>query len=562
MNNIDSGDTAWILISTALVMLMTPAVGFFYGGMVRQKNVLAMMGQSIVILALISLQWVLIGYSLSFAKDHFGLIGSLDWIGLKGVGLNPNPDYAGTIPHLGFALFQCMFAVITPALIIGAFADRVKFGTFILFTLLWSTLVYDPVAHWVWGVNGWLRQIGSLDFAGGTVVHITAGASALASAIIIGKRLGFGEEKMPAHNIPFTVLGGALLWFGWFGFNAGSALGDEQLAVQAAVTTNVSGAAGAILWIIMCRFFKAKPSVSGIIIGAVAGLVAITPASGFVSPISAIIIGAVSGILCYLAMNLRGKSEIDDSLDVLACHGIGGIWGAIAVGLFAEKAINTAGANGLFFGNPHLLGVQLISILATIIYSFFCTALILYVLKFTLGLRVPAEAEKAGLDISQHGEEAYFMLPVGEDDSLALHVLEGVKVAEVMNTKVRTASLEDDLDKIQELMLEKQHFALPVLSEDNRLLGMITIKDLRKIDQSERKSVKVKSVYSKNIESAYPEETVHELIQRMQEKHISNLPVIKSDGEPILLGIISKTDLITAYKQIITERLKKDVSAN
>lgn len=560
MNNIDSGDTTWILISTALVMLMTPAVGFFYGGMVRQKNVLAMMGQSIIILALISLQWVLIGYSLSFAQDHFGLIGSVSWLGLKGVGLDPNPDYAPTIPHLAFALFQCMFAVITPALIIGAFADRIKFETFILFTLLWSTLIYDPVAHWVWGLNGWLRQIGSLDFAGGTVVHITAGTSALASAIIIGKRVGFGEEKMPAHNIPFTVLGGALLWFGWFGFNAGSALGDEKLAVQAAITTNVSGAAAAILWIIMCRLFKVKPSVSGIIIGAVAGLVAITPASGFVSPMSAIIIGAVSGVLCYLAMNLRGKFEIDDSLDVLACHGIGGIWGAIATGLFAEKAINEAGANGLFFGNPSLLGVQIISILAAIIYSFLGTALILYILKLTIGLRVPIEEERKGLDISQHGEEAYFMLPVG-DDSQALHILEGIKVGEVMNTKVRTASLEDDLEKIQELMLEKQHFALPVLSSTNQeLLGMITIKDLRKIDQLERKNVKVKSIYSKNIDVAYPEETIHELIQRMQEKHISNLPVIKSSGEPILVGIISKTDLIKAYKQLVSERLKQNMN--
>jgi ammonium transporter, Amt family len=557
MNQLDSGDTTWILISTALVMLMTPAVGFFYGGMVRQKNVLAMMGQSVVILSLISLQWVLVGYSLSFGHDWHGLIGSFEWLGLNGVGLAPNADYSATIPHLAFMLFQCMFAVITPALIIGAFADRVKFETFILFTLLWSTLVYDPVAHWVWGLNGWLRQLGSLDFAGGTVVHITAGASALASALIIGKRLGFGEEKMPAHNIPFTVLGGALLWFGWFGFNAGSALGDATLAVQAAVTTNIAGAAAAVLWIIMCRLKKAKPSVSGIIIGSVAGLVAITPASGFVSPMSAMVIGAISGVLCYLAMNLRGKFDIDDSLDVLACHGIGGIWGAIATGIFADKSINPGGANGLIFGNTALVGAQLISVLATIVYSFAVTALILFALKYTVGLRVPANEEKQGLDISQHGEEAYVMLPVGDDDSNALHVLEGIKVADVMNSKVRSASLDDDLEKIQDLMLEKQHFALPVLNQEQKLLGVITIKDLRKVDKTQRKNVKVSKVYTKEVEVAFPEETIHELIQRMQEKHISNIPVVKSDGERILVGIISKTDLIIAYKKIVSENLEK-----
>jgi Amt family ammonium transporter len=537
-------------------MLMTPAVGFFYGGMVRQKNVLAMMGQSVVILALISIQWALIGYSLSFRNSWFdGFIGSLDWFALKGVGLSPNTDYAPTIPHLAFMLFQCMFAVIAPALIIGAFADRVKLDTFILFSLLWSTLVYDPVAHWVWAVDGWLRKMGSLDFAGGTVVHITAGASALAAALIIGKRLGFGEEKMPPHNIPFTVLGGALLWFGWFGFNAGSALGDSQLAVQAAVTTNLAGAAGAIFWILMSRLFKVKPSVSGIIIGSVAGLVAITPASGFVSPTSAIIIGAVSGVLCYLAMNWRGKLDIDDSLDVLACHGIGGIWGAIATGLFAEIAINSAGQNGLFFGNPNLLAYQVIAVLVTIIYSFAATALILYFLKFTFGLRVSPEEEKQGLDISQHGEEAYIMLPIG-DDANALHVLEGISVSEVMNSKVRTVKLEDDLEKVQDLMLEKQHFELPVLDNESNLLGMISIKDLRKIDKTERKSKYVSDVYQRDINVAFPEESIHSLIQRMQSKQISNLPVIKSDGERKLVGIISKSDLILAYKKIVSENLK------
>ena len=562
MAAIDTGDTTWILISAALVMLMTPGVGFFYGGMVRQKNVLAMMGQSIVILALISLQWVLIGYSLAFAGDHFGLIGSLDWFGLKNVGTNPNPAYAATIPHLAFMLFQGMFAVITPAIIIGAFADRVKFAAFIWFTLLWTTLVYDPVAHWVWGTNGWLKEIGSLDFAGGAVVHITAGASALIAALIIGKRLGFREEKMPAHNIPFTVLGGALLWFGWFGFNAGSALEASGLAVQAAVNTNVAAAAGAIFWILMCRLSKSKPSVSGIIIGAVAGLVAITPACGFVSPLSSILIGGFSGILCHLAMSLRGKFNIDDSLDVLACHGIGGIWGALATGLFAQKSINEAGADGLFFGNPGLLGIQFVSVLATILYSCLGTALILYILKKTIGLRVPAEEEKTGLDISLHGEEAYVMLPVGDLDSQALHVLESVKVQEVMNSKVRTVGLQDNLETVQDLMLEKQHFALPVLDNEDKLLGLITIKDLRKISKDARAQTLVEQVYNPRCEVAYPEETIHELIERMQEKHISNLPVIQASGKRTLIGIISKTDLIKAYKQVVSDNLQEELKVD
>lgn len=553
-NMIDAGDTVWVLLSTILVMLMTPAVGFFYGGMVRQKNVLAMMGQSIIILSLISLQWVLIGYSISFGKDHFSLIGSLDWLGFNGVGLSPNADYAPSVPHVAFAMFQCMFAVVTPALIIGAFADRVKFLTFILFTLLWSTLVYDPVAHWVWGVGGWLRQIGSLDFAGGTVVHISAGASALVAALIIGKRLGFKEEKMPAHNIPFTVLGGALLWFGWFGFNGGSALGDEAMATWAMLTTNTAASTGALAWIFMCQILKAKPSVSGIIIGAVAGLVAITPAAGFVSVPSAILIGLIAGILCYLGIDfLKGKLDIDDSLDVLGCHGIGGIWGAIATGLFAEKAINPAGNNGLFFGNPSLLLIQITAVLATMAYAAILTAGILYLLKFTMGLRVSREDEIKGLDISVHGEEAYFMLPVGEDVN-ALHVLETVKVGDVMNHKVRCANLEDDLEKLEDLMLEKQHFALPVTDENTKLLGMITVTDIRKIHKSERKHVRARSVYQHKIEVAYPEETLHVLVDRMQSRHISNLPVVDSEDGLKLVGIISKTDIIQAYKNIIVSK--------
>ncbi|MDX1917923.1 MAG: ammonium transporter [Candidatus Caenarcaniphilales bacterium] len=557
---IDAGDTYWILISSALVMLMTPAVGFFYGGMVRQKNVLAMMGQSLIILSLVSLQWMLFGYSLAFGKDLFGLIGNFDWTFLKGVGLDPNPDYAADIPHLAFAVFQCMFAAITPALIIGAFADRIKFESFLLFSFLWSCLVYDPVAHWIWARGGWLREIGSLDFAGGTVVHITAGASALAAALIIGRRLGYGSEKMLPHAIPFTILGGALLWFGWFGFNAGSALGDERLAVHAFLTTNLAAAAGALAWILTSRLQNQKPSVSGIMIGTVSGLVGITPACGYVSPLSAVMIGLIAGALCHAAMNLRGKSEIDDSLDVLACHGVGGIWGALATGLFAEEAINPAGANGLFFGNPGLLLTQLIAVLVVLLYSFVLTALLLYALKATVGLRVTPREEKQGLDLAVHGEEAYFMLPIGDEaDTQSLHVLEGVKVGEVMNTKVRTVSPGDNLESVQDLMLEKQHFALPVLDDSRKVLGVITIKELRKVDHADRKHRSVNDIYLRQHEVAFPEETIHDLIERMQEKHISNLPVIRSDGDRELIGIISKSDLITAYKRIVVSNLTAEV---
>src|SRR5437588_6789000 len=349
---IDSGDTAWVLASAALVMLMTPALGFFYGGLVRRKNVLSTIMHSFFILCLISVQWVLWGYSLAFGPDKGHIIGGLEWVGLNNVGFTPNADYAPTIPHHAFMLFQMMFAVITPALITGAFAERMKFSSFILFTLLWATFIYDPLAHWVWGVGGWVRNLGALDFAGGTVVHISSGVSGLACALVLGRRLGYGKEHMAPHNLPMTVLGASLLWFGWFGFNAGSAVAAGALATSAFVVTNTATAAAALAWMVAEWLYRGKPTVLGAASGAVAGLVAITPASGFVGPLSSIVIGAGAGVFCYLAVIVKSRLGYDDSLDAFGVHGIGGTWGALATGLFASKAINSGGADGLFFGNP------------------------------------------------------------------------------------------------------------------------------------------------------------------------------------------------------------------
>jgi ammonium transporter, Amt family len=404
---IDSGDTAWLLTSSAFVLLMTaPGLALFYGGMVRQKNALATIVQSFIIMALISVQWVLWGYSLAFGPDKAGLIGGLDWIGLRDVGLEPGP-YSDTVPHQAYMLFQLMFAIITPALITGTFAERMKFSAFILFTLLWATLVYDPLAHWVWGKGGWLGSLGALDFAGGTVVHISSGISALAAALVIGKRRGFGHEPMPPHSLPLTVAGAALLWFGWFGFNAGSALSAGALATSAFVATNTAAASAALAWMFSEWAIRGKPTVLGAASGAVAGLVAITPASGFVGPLAAIIIGAVAGFLCYNACNLKTRLGYDDSLDVVGVHGVGGTWGALATGLFATKAINAAGADGLFYGNPAQLWNQCIAIFASWVLGFVLTFIILKVLDAVIGLRVSEEEEVEGLDISQHSETAY-----------------------------------------------------------------------------------------------------------------------------------------------------------
>ena len=407
---IDSGDTAWVLMSSALVLLMTaPGLALFYGGMVRQKNALGTLMQSFVVLALISVQWVLWGYSLAFGPDKGGIIGGLDWLGLRGVGAAPNPDYAATVPHQAFMLFQMMFAVITPALITGAFAERKKFSTFIVFILAWATLVYDPLAHWVWGVGGWLRDRGALDFAGGTVVHISSGVSALAAALIIGKRKGYGHQPMPPHNLPMTVMGASLLWFGWFGFNAGSALAANGLAAHAFTTTNTATAAAALGWMLTEWNSRGKPTVLGAASGAVAGLVAITPAAGFVTPMASIFIGALAGVLCYTACNLKAKLGYDDSLDVVGVHGVGGTWGALATGLFATKLVNDAGGDGLFYGNPKQLGIQFLAVVVTWVLAFVMTAVILKVLDATMGLRISEEDEQAGLDLSQHSETAYVL---------------------------------------------------------------------------------------------------------------------------------------------------------
>ncbi len=404
---INAGDTAWVLVSAALVMLMTPALGFFYGGLVRRKNVLATIMHSFFILALISVQWVLWGYTLAFGPDQGGgLIGGLGWIGLRGVGAEPNADYAPTIPHNAFMIFQMMFAVITPALITGAFAERKRFKAFVVFTLAWATLVYAPVAHWVWGTGGWLRGLGALDFAGGTVVHITSGVSALVAATMLGKRVGFGREPMDPHDLTMTVLGAALLWFGWFGFNAGSALGANGLAANAFVVTNTSAAMAALTWMTVSWLRHGRPSVLGAAAGAVAGLVAITPASGYVNASAAIAIGFGAGVLCFFGVELLRK-RVDDALDVFAVHGIGGIWGALATGIFANTAVNEAGRDGLLYGNPGQLGIQAVAAVAAALFAAAVTAGILKAIDLVIGLRVPEQEEVLGLDTTQHGELAY-----------------------------------------------------------------------------------------------------------------------------------------------------------
>ena len=403
----NTGDTAFVLFSSALVMLMVPGLALFYGGMARNKNVLGTLMQSFIMLGVITVTWVLWGYSTAFGPDHGGIIGGLDWFGLKGVGIEPSPDYGSTIPHAAFMIFQCMFAIITPALITGAFAERMKFSAFLLFAILWSTFVYNPLAHWVWGVGGWIGKLGALDFAGGTVVHISSGISALAAAVIIGKRRGYGSVAFIPHNLPMTITGAALLWFGWFGFNAGSALAANGLAANAFVVTHVASATAALSWILMERIHRGKPTTLGAASGAVAGLVAITPASGFVSPASALIIGAMAGIICYGGILLKSKLGYDDSLDVVGIHGLGGTWGALATGLFASTLINPDGANGLFFGNPGQLWIQFISVVVTWIFAFVMTLIILKVVDWIVGLRVTEEEEERGLDISQHNETGY-----------------------------------------------------------------------------------------------------------------------------------------------------------
>jgi len=405
---IDTGDTTWMLVSTALVMLMTIGLAFFYGGLVRRKNMLSMLMQCFMILCLISLQWVVMGYSLSFGPDKGSLIGGLDWLWLKGVGMKPNADYAATIPHEVFTMFQMMFAVITPALIIGAFAERMKFSAFCVFALLWATIVYDPIAHWIWGVGGFLRSWGTLDFAGGAVVHINAGMTSLAAAFVLGRRRGYPDDISPPHNLPFAVLGAGLLWFGWFGFNAGSALKASGLAGSAFTVTHIAGAVAGATWAILDWLKHKKPTTLGMITGAIAGLAAITPASGFVTPMAAIGIGVGAGILPWLAVTyLKGVLGYDDSLDAFGVHGIGGIWGVIATGLWATKTINPDGADGLFYGNPIQLWIQVKAVLVTVVYSFMVGALLLKIVDIVMKLRVSEHEERVGLDLTQHREAAY-----------------------------------------------------------------------------------------------------------------------------------------------------------
>lgn len=404
----DSGDTTFVMIAAALVFFMTPGLALFYGGMVRKKNVLNTMMNSFIIIGLISLQWIILGYTIAFGPDKFGIFGGFDFLGFNGVGATPNADYAGTIPHAAFAVYQMMFAIITPALITGAFAERMRFPAFLIFTLLWATLVYDPLAHMVWGVGGFLRTLGALDFAGGTVVHISSGIAGLVAAFVIGKRKGYKTVPMIPHNIPFVLIGAAILWFGWFGFNAGSALSAGGLAVNAFLVTNTSAAAALLSWVVVEWVHHGKPTLLGAATGAVVGLVAITPAAGFVTPLSAIVIGLLVSPICYFGITvIKAKFGYDDSLDAFGCHGIGGIWGALATGLFATKSVNEAGADGLFYGNASLFGIQALSVVITIVLSAVLTFVILKVISLFTPLRVSEKDEEEGLDTAQHGEDAY-----------------------------------------------------------------------------------------------------------------------------------------------------------
>ncbi|HPL47778.1 MAG TPA: ammonium transporter [Smithella sp.] len=408
----DSGNTAWVLTASALVLLMTiPGLAFFYGGLVRRKNVLSIMMQCFVIVCVISLQWMLFGYSLAFGPDFHGIIGKLDWMGLAGVGATPNPDYSGGIPHYAFMIFQAMFAIITPALIIGAYAERVKFSAFLVFTLLWATFVYDPLAHWVWGVGGWMRTLGALDFAGGIVVHVSSGISALVLALMLGKRIGYNHKPIRPHNLPFTVLGAALLWVGWFGFNAGSALAADGLAANAFVTTHIATAAAGITWALIEWWHNGTPTILGAATGAVAGLVAVTPACGFVNPMNAMFIGMIVAVVCYIAVAvIKGKLGYDDSLDAFGVHGVGGTVGTIATGLFAEKVVNAAGADGLLFGNAHQLYVQSLSLIVTVAFAAIMTFIIFKLVDALIGMRVEENNEVVGLDLTQQSEAAYTVI--------------------------------------------------------------------------------------------------------------------------------------------------------
>lgn len=461
---IDTGDTAFVMVCAALVFFMTPGLALFYGGMVRKKNILNTMMNSFIIIGLISIQWVLIGYSLSFGTGNGGFIGSFDWIGLNGIGAGPNLDYAATIPHSAFVIYQMMFAIITPALITGAFAERLRFSVLLIFTLIWSTLVYDPLAHMVWGIGGFLRNLGALDFAGGNVVHISSGVAGLVIALVIGKRKDFKSEPIVPHNIPFVVIGASILWFGWFGFNSGSALGANNLAVNAFLVTNTSAASAMISWVVIEWLVHEKPTLLGAATGAVVGLVAITPAAGYVNAMSSIIIGLFVSPICFFFISfVKQKFAYDDSLDAFGCHGVGGIWGALATGLFASKDINPAGANGLFYGNPSQLGIQALSVVLTIAVSAILTFAIIKGISLFMKLRVEESDEEEGLDIALHGENAYAdFLPTFANVSYKSSMVGDGKifVYDVKNAvKIRTVekgydALQDEEDMDEEILTD------------------------------------------------------------------------------------------------------------
>jgi Amt family ammonium transporter len=403
----DKADTAFILAAAGLVLLMTPGLALFYGGMVRSKNVLGTIMQSLFMIALISLEWVYIGYSMSFGPDIGGFIGSLEWFALNGVTNAPSPDYASTIPQTVFMIYQCMFAVITPALITGAFAERVRFGPFIIFSVLWSIFVYNPVCHWIWGSGGWLGAMGVMDFAGGLVVHLTCGVAALAGVMVIGPRRGYGRTSFMPHNLPMTVLGTGLLWFGWFGFNGGSALAADEVAATAFVATHLAGMAGMAMWVVMEKINQGQATTLGAASGAISGLATITPTAGFVGPNAAILIGLIAGVVCYLAVNAKAKFKLDDSLDVVGIHGVGGLVGTLCLGVFASKAVNPGGVDGLLNGNAAQLFIQIKGILIVGIYTFTVSWVLFKILHSTMGMRLAEEAEIQGLDSTEHSETAY-----------------------------------------------------------------------------------------------------------------------------------------------------------
>ncbi|HML60308.1 MAG TPA: ammonium transporter [Solidesulfovibrio sp.] len=404
---LQSGDTAFVLISAALVLFMIPGLALFYGGMVRKKNVLGTILQSFILISLVTFEWIYLGYSMSFGPDVGGLIGSLAWAGLGGVGAAPSPDYAPTVPHIAFAMYQCMFAAITPALITGAVAERMRFGPFLIFSLAWTVLVYNPVCHWVWGNGGWLREMGVLDFAGGIVVHLTCGAAALAAVLLTGPRKDHGKHQIVPHNLPMTLLGTGMLWFGWFGFNAGSALAADGVAVGAFAATHLGGMAGMATWCVIEWWHRGKPTTLGAASGAVAGLATITPGAGFVSPGWAVAIGMLAGAVCYGAVLVKARLRFDDSLDVVGIHGVGGVLGTLLVGVAASKLVNPAGADGLASGNPHQLGVQVLAVVAVGVFAFVVSWLLLAAVRAVMGLRLAPQAETIGLDLSEHTEAAY-----------------------------------------------------------------------------------------------------------------------------------------------------------